>query len=112
MKRIIAWLGMKFFRSETPIVEGRPKTVSDETDDGVNDDYKVKASRDAAAPGQVKTRLSGEDVLMPDIYADRHDVTESDLVLLDQSIPDSDESTGFNPYDTGVLQKKSGPKPQ
>lgn len=112
MNRIIGWVGRKLFRSETPIVEGRPKTASDETDDGVNDNYKIEASRDAVGPDQIEARRSGEEVSMPDIYADRQDVTVPDLNILDQPVPETDESTGFNPYDTGVLQKKSGPKPK
>jgi hypothetical protein len=42
------------------------------------------------------------DFLMPDIYAD----TQVDIKALDQTTPNIDEPAGFNPYDTGVLQKK------
>ena len=50
-------------------------------------------------------------VLMPDIYAEGHATTIPDVSIVAESVPDSDESAGFNPYDTGVLQKRSGSKP-
>ena len=48
----------------------------------------------------------GKKVLMPDIYGDQHVATEPDLKILDQSSPDIEKSSGFNPYDTAVFCKK------
>jgi hypothetical protein len=61
-------------------------------------------------PLAVKTHDIAEDnsgqVLMPDIYAEGHADTAPRLKILDKPSKDVDESTGFDPYDTGVLQKK------
>ena len=46
------------------------------------------------------------DAPMPDIHTDECDATVPHLKVLDLSLVDVNESTGFNPYDTGVLQKK------
>lgn len=43
------------------------------------------------------------DAPMPDIYTEERDATVPHLRILDMDV---DESTGFDPYDTGVLQKK------
>jgi hypothetical protein len=43
------------------------------------------------------------DAPMPDIYTDECDTTVPQLNILE---PDTGQSTGFNPYDTGVFQKK------
>ena len=43
-----------------------------------------------------------EELVMPDIYAEVNTTAQ----ILDLSSPDSDKKRGFNPYDTGVLQKK------
>ncbi len=68
---------------------------------------KEKSSQPEApvADDQSSNTVSVEDVLMPDIYGENNDDTEPLLDILDTSSPD-DESTGFNPYDTAVLQKK------
>ncbi len=69
---------------------------------------KAKLSRPKApvADDQSSNTVSVEGVLMPDIYADEHVATVSDLKTPDPSAPDTDKSTGFNPDDTAVLQKK------
>ena len=46
--------------------------------------------------------LSVDDLVIPDIYAEVNTASET----LDLTSPDSDKKRGFNPYDTGVLQKK------
>ena len=48
----------------------------------------------------------GKTVMMPDIYAEEHSVEESDLGIVEPLTPDTGESVGFNPYDTGTLHKK------
>jgi hypothetical protein len=52
--------------------------------------------------GQRSEPVSVEDLVMPDIYAEPKTTDE----ILDLSSPDSDKTRGFNPYDTGRLQKK------
>jgi len=46
------------------------------------------------------------DAPMPDIYTDECDDTVPHVKVLDLSLTDANKSTGFHPYDTGVLQKK------
>ena len=46
--------------------------------------------------------LSVDDLVMPDIYVE----VNATAKILDLNSPDSDKKRGFNPYDTGVLQKK------
>ncbi len=43
------------------------------------------------------------DASMPDIYTEECDATVPHLRILDMDV---NESTGFDPYDTGVLQKE------
>jgi len=51
--------------------------------------------------------VSTDEASMPDIYGDEFVATVQDIKIIDLSSPeDVDESTGFNPYDTAVLQKK------
>ena len=45
-------------------------------------------------------------VLMPDIYADKPANKKIDAEAVELPTPDTDEPVGFNPYDTGTLQKK------
>jgi hypothetical protein len=66
----------------------------------------MSTTSDAEMPDLLNTVGYGRDVSMPDIYADGDVVTEPDRKILQQPSADGDESTGFNPYDTGVLQKK------
>ncbi len=69
---------------------------------------KAKLSRPKATvvADQSSNTVSVEDVVMPDIYADEQVATVRGIKILDPSSPDIDKSTGFNPYDTAVLQKK------
>jgi hypothetical protein len=69
---------------------------------------KAKSSRlkSPVVDDQSSDTVSVEDVVMPDIYAPEFVATVEDIKIIDLSSPDVDESTGFNPYDTAVLQKK------
>ena len=42
---------------------------------------------------------------MPDIYRDEPAVDQPDVELVELSVLGDGESEGFNPYDTGRLQK-------
>ena len=56
---------------------------------------------------QSSETVSTEEASMPDIYGDEFVATVQDIKIIDLSSPENaDESTGFNPYDTAVLQKK------
>jgi hypothetical protein len=61
---------------------------------------------DVKIPGRMASPKSAKNVLMPDIYAEGHEPIFPNRKTLDQQSPKDGESTGFNPYDTGVLQKK------
>jgi len=60
----------------------------------------------------VESVESGPNVVMPDIYAEKHAATQPLLKILDPNSPDIDSSTGFNPYDTAVFLKKPELKPR
>ena len=77
MKRMIEWAATMFSRPE----------VSDVAE-------------------QSSKLVSVEDLVMPDIYADELADTVPILRVIDLSSPDADKTRGFNPYDTGTLQKK------
>ena len=67
---------------------------------------RLSSPADVAEDDPPTATMSAEDVVMPDIYADEHVATVSDLKIIGPSSPDSDDAEGFNPYDTAVLQKK------
>ena len=107
MKRSFRWLETKISRPKNPNVADQPSDpMSVKPDDIANDDNGIETSFDAEVPPD--SQEPGRNVLMPDIYADEHVDTEPDLEILDQSSPDVDKSSGFNPYDTAVLKKKPG----
>ena len=51
-----------------------------------------------------------QEVVMPDIYGEKHETTEPLLKVLDPTSPDIDKSAGFDPYDTVVLHEDQGVK--
>ncbi len=88
MKRLFTWLETKFSRLRTFVAADQPREPLTPDPDRID------------APG------SGTNDLMPDIYADADADTQPYLQILEPSSPDVDESAGFDPYDTGVRQKK------
>ena len=58
-------------------------------------------AKDPAAVDQSSKPVSVEDLVVPDIYGE----VNTNAKMLDLSSPD-EQKRGFNPYDTGVLQKK------
>jgi hypothetical protein len=64
---------------------------------------RLKAPVEADQPS---SPVSVEDIAMPEIYADKPVAKVAELKTLVPSSPDADETVGFNPYDTAVLQKK------
>ena len=65
-----------------------------------------------ATPESIESGESEQDVVMPDIYAEKHAATQPLLKILDPNSPDIDSSNGFNPYDTAVFLKKPELKPR
>ena len=64
------------------------------------------------AKKDTRTKKSGRpdnqvvDVVMPDIYAEEHVSKKIDIEVVVKPSSDTDESSGFNPYDTATLLKK------
>jgi hypothetical protein len=58
----------------------------------------------------VEIRAPLQEVVMPDIYGEAHEDTQPLIKILDPTSPDTEESTGFDPYDTVVLHEKQGVK--
>ena len=93
MKRVLKWLETKFSRHSaaveaderhTPVgVRVKPKDIAEE-------EYSVEFAFDEP----------GENVLIPDKYAD-DTITQRALGILDESSLDATESSGVDPYDTG-----------
>jgi len=104
MKRIIGAFKAKRSRPKDTVADNQSSNpVCVEPDDVANNDNKVGTSYDSEMPGRIESQGPGKNVLMPDIYGNEHVATVPDLKVLDPS--DTDESTGFNPYDTAVLRK-------
>jgi hypothetical protein len=96
MIRILKWLEAnlpRFGSLDLPDAPDESKIVNfDETDLGI----------DAPKGLQEPTK----NILMPEIYADEHVATVPNLKILGESPPDTDESSGFDPYNTGTLRMK------
>ena len=82
MKRFIDWLKEK---KSQPTLLAEPYQTTDDIDGGAE-----------------------REVVMPDIYAEKHELTEPPVKALGPTSPDIDVSTGFDPYDTVVLHEKQG----
>jgi len=87
MKRFVAWLETSWARAKSLFAADQ----ADDPEDIVPDDE----DRD-------ETAETGE---MPNIYADVKS-TKSHMKVFEAVKADSDDTRGFNPYDTGTLQKK------
>lgn len=71
-----------------------------------NKEWDVELSIGMELPGPDKAEGRPKKVVMPDIYANEYLVKETEQETVAQSLPKIDNSVGFNPYDTGVFQKK------
>ncbi len=69
---------------------------------------KARLSRPKASvvDDQSSRTVSADEVSMPDIYRDEHDVTVPHLRVIDQPTLEDGESAGINPYDTAKMQKE------
>ncbi len=89
MKRFMRWLETISSRPKEPVADDRPSNADPD---------------DLDLPRDTQDFVT--DAPMPDIYTDECAATVPHLKALDLDLTDLDESTGFNPYDSGVLQKK------
>ena len=78
MKRILKWLETKFSGHSAAVEADEPH-------------------------GGVESDEPGENVLIPDKYADDA-ITQPALRILDKSSLDATESTGFDPYNSGSFE--------
>ena len=71
-----------------------------------NSTWDVESSFNMELPDASSVRRSSGSAEMPDIYASEYVAKKAEPEIVDQSLPNVDKFVGFNPYDTGVLQKK------
>ncbi len=103
MKDIPKWLAERLCQLKKPVESDQPND-----DESVSPDSEGRGeiSLSAEVAGWMDNHEAEKNVVMPDIYSEAHDATVPQLKLLDLDLTDLDESTGFNPYDTAVFQKK------
>lgn len=104
MKRILDWLKDKQSQRAAPAETAQTSDISHDNE------YTIEMSCGAEIPARSEPRDAAPEVVMPDIYGEKHETTEPLLKVLDTSSPDVDVSEGFNPYDTVVLHDKQGMK--
>ena len=83
--------------------------VCDRADDPATvkrDDHTIDVPSRENVAGWMDDQKPAQSVTMPDSYSEEHVATVPNLRILEPTSPDTDESRGFNPYDTAVLQKK------
>ena len=102
MKRIIRWLETKLSRGEAVADEpSNAEVVKPDIDESTTDIF-----LGSEVANLTQDQEPEKNVPMPDIYSDEYVATVPNLEILAPSSPDINESAGFNPYDTGTLQKK------
>ncbi len=94
MKRIASWLRAKLSRSNSVNRSNAPGSPEESKRD----------KSDLVLPKDMQDLV--DDATMPCIKSDEHSVTVPGLNIDDERSPDTDTSTGFNPYDTAKLHKK------
>ncbi len=104
MKDIPKWLAERLSELKNPVEESRPSN-SESIKPDVNESAIDIFLGDAVA-SLVDEQELVEKVLKHDEYSDELDQTVPDIKILEPDSSDTDKSTGFDPYDTGVFQKK------
>ena len=87
MKQLLTWL-------QTSLAHVKSIFVADQT-----------SEPEDVEPDDEHDRESTQNVEMPDIYSDLK-ATTPHLKVVEAVAADSDDTRGFNPYDTGRLQKR------
>ena len=104
MKHIPKWLAERRSQPKKTAVENQPIN-SNKIKPDINE-----SSIDIFLGGAVSSLVDDQDlvekVLKLDKYSDELDLTVPDLKILEPDSSDKDQSTGFDPYDTGVFKKK------
>ncbi len=67
------------------------------------EEYSVDVVFDAEVPGRVESDEPGENVFIPDKYADDTITQRASRVLAESSL-DANESIGIDPYNTGIFE--------
>ena len=114
MKRIVGWLEQNLPRFKSLDLPDAPDESGtarhDEIDLGIDLPKEIRdlvndvPLPDVGAPKDIPK--SATDTPMPAMHADEYVTTLPNLEIVDEAPPDTNESTGFNPYDTGTLQTK------
>ena len=104
MKDIPKWLAERLSQLINPIEEDRPSKSACIKPD-INESN-IDIFLGDAVSSLVDEQELAEKVLRLDRNSDELDQTVPDLKILEPDSSDTDKSTGFDPYDTGVFQKK------
>ena len=104
MNRLFRWLETISSRLKEPVADDWPSN-SESIKPDINESIIDIFLGDAVANLLDEQELV-EKVLRHDKNSDDLDRTVSDLKIIDPDSPDTDQSTGFDPDDTGVIQKK------
>ena len=109
MKRVLKWLEIRL-SPHSPVDDADEPQSPDEdrvrTGEIAQKETSVEPGLDMGESGRAESHEPGKGIPMPDIYASDDTITEEVLKTFDESSLDDSESLGFNPYDTGTLQKK------
>ena len=104
MKDIPRWLADELSQLKNPVEDDRPSN-SESIKPDINESNIDIFLGDAVADLLDEQELA-EKVLKLDKYSNELDLTVPDLNILEPDPSDTDKSIGFDPYDTGVFQKK------
>ena len=104
MKDIPKWLAERLSQPKNPFEDNRQSSCESIKPD-INESTIDIFLGDAVADLIDEQELA-EKVLRLDKYSNELNLTVPDLKILEPDSSDSDKSTGFDPYDTGVFQKK------
>lgn len=104
MKDIPKWLAESLSKLRKPVEDDRP-SKSECIKPGINEST-IDIFLGDAVSSLVDEQELIEKVLRLDKNSDELDQTVPDLKSLEPDSSDTDRSTGFDPYDTGVFQKK------
>ena len=96
----------QIFSRKSTAIERRPDQRSEAVAvkrNEINDSkHEIKGASATVPKNQDHKTYAVEDVPMPDIYAET-DLTVPNLTIVDDDEPETEDSPGFNPYDTAVL---------
>lgn len=112
MQRFLKWLGMKLFpkKSEPKLRQTgiRPKPKARSTGRGLQAGNKGRSNTvdfDAELQGRVEDGGPGKNILIRNKYVREDTGTHETLKIIDDSLIDTGEEAGFDPYNTGRFDR-------